>query len=161
MLKLGLTVISSTLILILKVHLLRLIIKRGVGFWYLLINSVFRDFKVLKLPLSHLCPFLLSYHRLLFAAAQPNTCLMASWRHLHCPHQSFAASAPIHELLYKISSHHSSRFGFFFPPPRRKRSAPNENKQHGTEQEEKETETLFLGPLIRNLKLWVCQTHRA
>lgn len=146
----------------LKVHLLRLIIKRGVGVWYLLINSIFRDFKVLKLPLSHLCPFLLSYHRLLFAAAQSNTCLMASWRHLRCPHQSFAASAPIHELLYKLSSHDSSRFGFFFfPPPRRKRSAPNENKQHGTEQEKKETQTLFLGPLIRNLKLWVCQTHRA
>lgn len=114
MLKLGLTVISSTLILMLKVHLLRLIIKRGVGVWYLLINSIFRDFKVLKLPLSHLCPFLLSYHRLLFAAAQSNTCLMASWRHLRCPHQSFAASAPIHELLYKLSSHDSSRFGFFF-----------------------------------------------
>lgn len=76
--------------------------------WYILISSIFRDFKTLTLSLSHVCPFLL------WTAAQPNTCLLASWRHLHCPHWSFAASAPIHELLCKLSSHHSSR-DFFFP----------------------------------------------
>lgn len=68
---------------------------------------------MLKLPFSHVCPFLLTYHRLLWAAAQPNTSLLISWRHLHCPHRSLAVSAPIHELLCKLSSLHSSRVFFF------------------------------------------------